>query len=223
MSENYKNFIENYNHYKINEEELGEYIAEYIETKDDNVFYLLFHHFKNTVEYTIKKKLKVFDDSSVDFLYQEGMIGLFKAIDTVDFNGNISAYIKKCIKTEITNSCKKNIYNDGKLSSRKNNEYSKLKDLDYLKKATSEQSSEYEKIQNIVNGTDVIDNIDIDNMNYNLSELLGVLNNEEYKIMLALYYGYSQIEIANQLKVSKQAINERIKRIKGKVEDYIMG
>jgi RNA polymerase sporulation-specific sigma factor len=143
-----------------------------------------------------------------DDLIQEGMIGLFQAIN--DFNSNLDipfkSYARICIRRKILNAIassntKKNIPLNTYISLSNDNE------------------DEFDKLENSKNTNPENSYIEEENKDILMNNIKNTLSPMENKVLDEILMGYDYMEIASSLNKSPKAIDNAIQRIKNKVKN----
>ena len=194
---------------KLNTEEL---LYEAKTQKDNNeVINALIYRYK----FLINSILRNFylPGSSKDDLFQEGLIGLYKAIMSFDFNRRASFkyFAKLCIRRHII-TCIKNA-NRGKRSIL-NNSIS----LNYKKNYEFDEIKKYIKNNRVSSPEEIILRKEtLSNKVLLMENKLTKLENQCYKSYLK---GYSYHEIALELDISYSSVNNSIYRAKCKIKSF---
>jgi len=187
------------------------------------IFQQLMKYYDDTIKFIVNQICKVIIKSDVEYLRQEAYIGLINALNTFDSNKGIKfhTYANKCLRVAILNSAKENIYNNGMLSRRS---IGKIKELKEKEALTEKETLQLNGLEGISNALTTSENT-IDELMYfknmNISTLKKDLHKDEWKLLLALYHGYTQTEIASELNITQQSISYRVSKLRIKVEGLI--
>lgn len=218
MNKNFKKVLGDVKCNKITRDNVLEYVEDYRQTHRDEVFGSIAIYFSKTFEYVIKVRLKIVNEYDVEYLYQEGLIGLLGAINSF-VDGNFTTYATTFITTQIINSCKSKIYNQGML---KRSQGELLFQLKNKKELTDTETLKLNKLKMMANANNNNNDDDISFIDtLSIEELKQCLTTKEYNIIYAIYFGYTRKEICEQLNISKQALSVQIRAIRGKVGNYI--
>ena len=138
----------------------------------------------------------------IDDLIQEGMIGLFRAIQTYDDTKNASfkTFATLCIKRKMQSAIRN-------ANANKNLIFNELFDdemLDYIEQPSEKENPEKKAISK-------------ENYKYIKNEIKTKLSNFEYEVLQKYVAGLSYIDIANHYGVSKKSIDNALFRIRGKL------
>jgi RNA polymerase sporulation-specific sigma factor len=189
-----------------------EEIIEYVKNGEIDALEFLINKYRQFVRAKVKTYFLIGADQ--DDVFQEGMIGLYKAIR--DYNGDSSfrSFAELCITRQIITAIKtatrqkhiplnsyvslyKPVFDDG----------SERTLMDYV---TSSKAMNPEEL--------VINQEEVDSMEARLSEVLSPL---ERKVLPLFLDGKSYKEISIELSRSVKAIDNALTRVKGKLEKYL--
>lgn len=151
--------------------------------------------------------------AELDDLIQEGMIGLYKAINVYDEtkNHNFSAFASLCIHRRLQNAVKN--------ANRKKN--SPLNDYIPIKYYDGSNTSDEENILKlvIVDDTSNIEQNFIDNelKAVVVSKVKNILTTEQFGILKMFLNGESYIDIAKQYNISPKDVDNKLQAIKKKL------
>ncbi len=155
-----------------------------------------------------------------DDLIQEGMIGLFKAIQSYDINKNVifSTFASICIVRQMQKAIEKSM-------AQKNiplNTYVSLnKPDDGHKNIDDDISYKNQGYMNQMNKNPEEILITKETNNFETQRLYNILSSTEKKVFELFMEGYTYVEIATQLNKSPKAIDNSIQRIKAKNQKLI--
>lgn len=186
--------------------------------QDENAIDELFSLFKSKVNAIAREYFLIGADS--DDLIQEGMIGLYKAINIYnpEKNHNFSAFASLCIHRQLQNAVKN--------ANRKKN--SPLNSYVPIKYYDGSSSSEEENIMKLVivdDTSDIEQNIVEKETNaILLSKVKDVLNDLQFTVLKKFINGESYSDIAESVNITTknvdnllQAIKKKLKTLKGEI------
>lgn len=155
-----------------------------------------------------------------DDLIQEGMIGLYKAINIYDVkkNHNFSAFASLCIHRQLQNAVK----NANRKKNMPLNTYLPIKYYD----GTGQDEEKVSKLVVVDDTSDIEQNYIDKEMNaIMISKVKGILTPQQYKILKMFLNGdaYEHIANANNTTIKKidntiQAIKRKLRTIKGEIQ-----
>jgi len=207
----------------IDYDEVDELVMCWTSGDKEIIFQQLMRYYDDTIKFIVNQICKVTIKSDVEYLRQEAYIGLINALNTFDCNRGIKfhTYANKCLRTAILDSAKENIYNNGMLS---RGSVSKVKELSEKDLLTKKESLQLNGLLSMSNALTTSENT-IDELTYfkniNISTLKKDLPKDEWKLLLALYHGYTHNEVANELGLTRRSISYRVSKLRTKVEGLI--
>ena len=187
-----------------------EELIELIHKGDETAETLLFERYKDMVVKISRGYFIVGGD--LEDLIQEGMIGLYKAINNYspDKDASFKTFAIICIKHKIQSAIKKANANKNKLLSSaisfQNFSNGDSESLDFLPVELILTNSPDEK---------VIDKENYEKLKQTIKECLSVM---EYTVLGLYLQGYSYKEISKNLQISSKSIDNSLTRIKAKLK-----
>ncbi len=155
-----------------------------------------------------------------DDLLQEGMIGLYKAINIYDpdKNHNFSAFASLCIHRQLQNAVKN-------ANRKKNSPLNSYVPIKYFDGSNTSDDDKVNKLVIVDDDSDIEKNYIDKEMNaIVISKVQNLLTKEQFKVLKMFINGDSYENIANSLGVSKkkvdnllQAIKKKLRSIKGEL------
>ena len=155
-----------------------------------------------------------------DDLLQEGMIGLYKAINIYDpdKNHNFSAFASLCIHRQLQNAVKN-------ANRKKNSPLNSYVPIKYFDGSNTSDDDNVNKLVIVDDDSDIEKNYIDKEMNaIVISKVQNLLTKEQFKVLKMFINGDSYENIANSLGVSKkkvdnllQAIKKKLRSIKGEL------
>ncbi len=138
----------------------------------------------------------------IDDLVQEGMIGLYKAIQTYDESKNASfkTFASLCIKRRMQTAVKKQFT----IKSSVFNELFDDEMLDYMEPPSEKENPEEKAISK-------------EKYEYMNKEIKTKLSDFEYEVLKKYLGGLSYVDIAKEYNVSKKSVDNALFRIRGKL------
>lgn len=153
-----------------------------------------------------------------DDILQEGMIGLYKAINgyNKDRNDSFNTFASMCIHHQIQNAVKV-------ANSKKNSPLNNYMSISIEGCITSEDE---DKPKIMLEASDkCAEQMSLDKENAKLlyNKIKQQLKGEQYNILLMYLSGYSYSEIASKLKISNKNVDNNIQAIKRKLKSVLKG
>jgi len=185
---------------------------------DDEAMEKLLQFFKSKVTSISREYFLLGGD--FDDIIQEGMIGLYKAIQSYDEtkNNNFGAFASLCIHRQIQNAVKN-------ANRKKNSPLNQYLPIKYFDGSGSSDEDSVLKLVIADENSNVEQNyIDKEISTIVLSKVKNCLSEEQFQILKLFINGESYSEIAKELNISSkqvdnnlQAIKKKLKTIKGEI------
>lgn len=189
-----------------------EELIKLIEQGDESAENQLFERYKDLVTKISRGYFIVGGD--IEDLIQEGMIGLYKAIKGFKQGKDTSfkTFAVVCIKHQIHGAIKKSL-------AKKNLPLSTaLSFQTFDKDKETEDYLPLELVLDVTPAEYAIDKEDFFALKQNIKESL---SNFEIKVLKLYLQGFSYLEIANKLEISKKSIDNALLRIRAKLRDKL--
>ncbi len=164
---------------------------------DDNALTILFSDYKGLVQRVARKFYMA--GAELEDLIQEGMIGLFKAINHYDHNvnDNFAKYAEICIEREIVSAIRKN-----------NSLKGQILNLTEIKSMDDYAGEDYPE-------KDILNKESEEELN---EKIFGGLSDFETQVVKLYLEGYKYLDIANKLNTSPKTIDNTLQNIKKKIK-----
>ena len=173
------------------------------QNKDDAATAELISRYKNYVKSIVRPFFLAGGDS--EDLIQEGMIGVFKAIETFNGKSSFKSYVYLCVKTGIISLIKK--YNSDK--NKPLNEFISLSSMGQICVSDEIAATAYlDPEKNVIESERETELIE---------KMKGNLSGLEFKILSLYLEGYSYAEIGYKTGKNVKAIDNALQRIRKKV------
>ncbi len=181
-----------------------EQIVELAQSNDALAMETIVARYKNYVKKVIRPYFIIGAD--YEDLLQEGMIGVFKAVQTFNGKASFSSYAYLCIKSSVYSAIKK--------SQREKN-----KPLNNYVSLCGDADNDVDKNEFIVSTADDPETsyIDKESEGEFLKSIRGELSDMEYNILTLFLQGYSYKEIGNKYSKSEKSIDNALQRVRRKI------
>lgn len=195
---------------------VDEEIIEYIHEGDDEALEYLINKYKNFVRSKARSYFLIGADK--EDIYQEGMIGLYKAIRDfkMDKLSSFRAFAELCITRQIITAIK----------TATRQKHVPLNSYVSLNKPIYDEDSD-RTLLDIISQTKIADPEEIiisKEEFYHIEEKMGeILSSLEWKVLISYLEGKSYQEIAGDLKRHVKSIDNALQRVKRKLERYLEG
>ena len=193
---------------------VDEEIIEYIHEGDDEALEYLINKYKNFVRAKARSYFLIGADK--EDIYQEGMIGLYKAIRDfkMDKLSSFRAFAELCITRQIITAIK----------TATRQKHVPLNSYVSLNKPIYNEDSE-RTLLDIISQTKIADPEELiisKEEFYHIEEKMGeILSSLEWKVLTSYLEGKSYQEIAEDLKRHVKSIDNALQRVKRKLERYL--
>jgi RNA polymerase sporulation-specific sigma factor len=193
---------------------VDEEIIEYIHEGDDEALEYLINKYKNFVRAKARSYFLIGADK--EDIYQEGMIGLYKAIRDfkMDKLSSFRAFAELCITRQIITAIK----------TATRQKHVPLNSYISLNKPIYDEDSD-RTLLDIISQTKIADPEELiisKEEFYHIEEKMGeILSSLEWKVLTSYLEGKSYQEIAEDLKRHVKSIDNALQRVKRKLERYL--
>lgn len=192
---------------------VNEFIIKRAKNGDEDSFIFILEDFTPLIKAVCKKYF--IKNGDFDDLYQEGVIGLLKAVKAFDFMRNCSFYTfaNLCIKRQIfTLIHSSNAYKNQLLNQAVTDIYiTEEEDIEYAH--DNNKSLDYNNPEEIYISKEKLELLE--------TYLKKVLSPLEMDVFYKMKNGYSYTEIATLLSISTKSSDNTIQRIKKKIRKYL--
>ena len=183
-----------------------EQLVSLAQEKDTEAMSTVINRYKNLVKKVARSYFLIGGDT--EDLLQEGMLGVFKAVETFNGKSGFKSYVYICVKTSIISAIKKS-------------NCDKNKPLNNYVSISGNKDSDADKNQFVISlesdpETDFINKeaeVELQN------KIKSTLSNLEFNILSLFLKGYSYIEIGEKLNKNAKSIDNALQRIRKKLKD----
>ena len=178
---------------------------------DQNAMDQLLQRFKSKVIAISREYFLIGAD--FDDLIQEGMIGLYRAINVYDpnKNHNFSAFASLCIHRQLQNAVKK-------ANRKKNSPLNSYLPIEYYGGVKTETDDKFSKLIIVDDNSDFEKQFIDNEMNaIMISKVKGILTDVQFNLLKMFLNGESYINMAKSLNVSTKQVDNMLQSIKKKL------
>lgn len=182
------------------------------QTRNDDAMEQLLRMFKPKVIAISREYFLVGADD--DDLIQEGMIGLYKAIEVYDVNKNtnFSAFASLCIHRQLQNAVKN-------ANTKKNSPLNSYIPIKYYDGSNNSDEEKFTKLVIVDDESNFEQKFINKEMNaIVITKVKDVLTNEQFRILKMFLNGDSYIKIANALNLTTKNVDNHLQLIKKKLK-----